>query len=236
MTTDWWNAEPAKEPASGLPCPTPTPTSPEPPNGGTPSPSGPEGSEEREGPQSGPSRAQRRAAKILGVAAGAVIAGTFILGSASGEEEGPKGASAPVAVEQEGDLPPAGGTFPQGNPPVAEKGPATGGRGEEGAPTQEQAPARQSVTLTAVPSGEKGRVGVIVKVTIHNGTDKPLTVLATLMKGDGRSAVVGEGTLAPGSRTVEPGETVEGTVEFATSEAPRQVSLHDLSGNVVAAS
>jgi hypothetical protein len=57
-----------------------------------------------------------------------------------------------------------------------------------------------------------------------------------MVKGDGHSAIVGEGTLAPGSRTVQPGETVTGTVEFSTAAAPHQVALLDLSGNVVAAS
>lgn len=96
-------------------------------------------------------------------------------------------------------------------------------------------PSARGITLEVHPSG-KGRVGAIVDVTIHNNTDRSLTVLATLMKGDGRPAVVGEGTLAPGSRAVEPGETVEGTLEFASTKAPSQVALFDLSGNLLAAS
>ncbi|MCP9209680.1 hypothetical protein [Streptomyces cucumeris] len=75
---------------------------------------------------------------------------------------------------------------------------------------------------------------MVMKVKIHNGSDEALTVLATLIKGDGRSAIAGEGTLAPGARGVEPGETVEGTVEFSSGVAPRQIVLLDLSGDVVA--
>ncbi|MFE0472467.1 hypothetical protein ACFW2V_12720 [Streptomyces sp. NPDC058947] len=73
-------------------------------------------------------------------------------------------------------------------------------------------------------------------MTIRNNTDEPFTALATLVQGDGRPAVVGEGTLAPGARVVNPGETVEGTVEFSVGVTPRQVTLWDLSGNLVAAS
>jgi hypothetical protein len=89
--------------------------------------------------------------------------------------------------------------------------------------------------LSAAPVG-KGQVGVVMKVTIRNSTDEQVTVLATMVKGDGRPAIVGEGTLAPGLRTIEPGEVVEGTVEFSTNTAPHQVALLDLSGDLVAAS
>jgi hypothetical protein len=89
------------------------------------------------------------------------------------------------------------------------------------------------VTLSATPSGS-GSVGAIVKLTVVNNTDEAVVVMSSMVKGDGRPAVIGEGTLAPGSRRVEPGETA--TVEFATKKAPAQVALVDLSGNVVAAS
>jgi hypothetical protein len=91
------------------------------------------------------------------------------------------------------------------------------------------------VTLTAVPAG-RGEVGVLVEVTIRNDTEDAMTIMPSMMKGDGNSAMVGEGTLAPGSRRIEPGETVAGTIEFAAGEAPAQIVLTDLSGNVVAAS
>ena len=89
--------------------------------------------------------------------------------------------------------------------------------------------------MTAVPDGT-GSVGAIVKLTIRNGTDETVVVMSSMVKGDSRPAVIGEGTLAPGSRRIEPGETATGTVEFAAKKAPSQVILTDLGGNVVAAS
>lgn len=75
-----------------------------------------------------------------------------------------------------------------------------------------------------------------MEVTITNSTEEAMVVMSSMVKGDGRSAVIGEGTLAPGSRRIEPGETATGTVEFAAKKAPIQIALMDLSGNVVAAS
>jgi hypothetical protein len=76
-----------------------------------------------------------------------------------------------------------------------------------------------------------------MKISIRNNTDKPVTVMNSIIKGDGKSSIVGLGTLAPNkSRTVQPNEEVEGTVEFATDTPPQQVALCDLWGNVVAVS
>lgn len=97
------------------------------------------------------------------------------------------------------------------------------------------APSPRVVTLSAESSG-KGRVGIVVKVSIYNGTEDRVTLLANFVKGDGRPALVGEGTLAPSSRVIEPGQTVEGTVEFAMGTMPQQVILVGLSGEIVAAS
>ena len=90
-------------------------------------------------------------------------------------------------------------------------------------------------TLGFSPSGS-GRVGAVVRVRISNDTDERLTLIANLVRGDDRPGIVGEGTLAPGAKVIEPGQTVEGTVEFAVGKPPQQVVLVDLSGNVVAAS
>jgi hypothetical protein len=95
--------------------------------------------------------------------------------------------------------------------------------------------AEKVATITATSSG-KGQIGAVVEVSIHNGTDDTLTVMPSLVKGDGRPAVIGEGTLAPGILRIEPGATGRGTVEFASGKAPSQIALVDLAGNVVAAS
>lgn len=162
----------------------------------------------------------RRRGILLG-AAGAAVAGVIVFAVVPHGDSAPSGLPAPSATaRQEGSLPAAGA------------GPA-------GASQTSQTPSRQAapkvVTMTADPSGT-GRVGAVVKVTIHNGTDNAITVMSSMMKGDDRSAVLGEGTLAPGARQVEPGETVTGTVEFAVKQAPSQVVLFDIGGNVVAAS
>jgi hypothetical protein len=162
-----------------------------------------------------------RRKKLLLGAAGAAVAGTILFSAV------PHGGSDPTALPgasataaQSGDLPAAGG-----------------GPGEPSSAPQPSATpvAAKVVTMTVAPSGT-GRVGAVVKVTIHNGTDDAITVMSSMMKGDDRSAVLGEGTLAPGARAVQPGETVTGTVEFATKEPPAQVILFDIGGNVVAAS
>jgi hypothetical protein len=122
-------------------------------------------------------------------------------------------------VSQGGDLPPAGA------------GPAE-------APAAPQGRVSEStdgkvVTLTSSPSGT-GRIGAVVRVRIHNGTDGRITLLPNLLRGDDRPGIVGEGTLAPGAKVIEPGGTVEGTVEFAVGEQPEQVILTDLNGSIVA--
>src|SRR5690606_8765651 len=95
-----------------------------------------------------------------------------------------------------------------------------------GSPTRTSAQKPKTVTLSATPAGV-GQVGAIVKVTITNNTDSAVIIMPSMVKGDGRAAVVGEGTLAPGSREVQPGETVTGTVEFASQKAPGQAVLVD---------
>jgi hypothetical protein len=95
--------------------------------------------------------------------------------------------------------------------------------------------AQRVVTVEASPSGS-GPIGAVVELTVVNGTDETLVVMSSMVKGDGQSAVIGEGTLAPGSREIGPGETVTGTVEFAAKRQPAQVTLLDFSGNVVATS
>lgn len=176
------------------------------------------------------------AVKVVGGAAGALIVGLFALNALS--DGGGEKAEQPVAASagQSDELPPAGGGAPQGDLLPAGGGPAQAPQDNAKSdqdPRAEQVP--REVTLTASPAG-RGRVGSVMEISIRNNTGKPLTVMATLVRGDGRSGVVGEGTLAPGSRVVEPGQTAQGTVEFSSSTTPHQVALVDLSGNVVAAS
>jgi hypothetical protein len=177
-------------------------------------------------PEAG-STSRSKVRKVAGGVAGAVIVGTFAIhgvaggstGASAVTSAGAKGAEEVRGVEASGNaLPPAGG------------GPAEAQQNQPSA-----ASARKAVTLTAASSGV-GRIGAIVTLSIHNGTDRPLTVLASLVKGDSRPAVVGEGTLAPGSRIVQPGDTVEGTVEFSSEGAPHQVVLTDLKGTLIARS
>lgn len=231
MATDWWSVKSADD--SEYPAPAPVPDGiPEPPappvTPPAPEPKEPEKPEREEG---APRSSRSKAVKVVGGAAGAIIAGILVLNAIPGG--GGSGDGKPVtsasARQGGGDLPAAGG----GPKDVL---PATDGSSQSQA--QQDSPASAApkvVTLTAKPFG-KGRVGAVMKVTIHNGTDETVTVLATMMKGDGRPAVVGEGTLAPGSRTLQPGQTATGTVEFSTAVAPHQVALLDLSGNVMAAS
>ena len=160
----------------------------------------------------------RRKALIAG-AAGAAVAGILVFavmpeGSAGGT---PGPAASPVST-QEGFLPAAG------------SGPSEAARDRSEDPAIK---APKLVTVTAAPSGT-GSVGAIVELTIHNGTDEVVVVMSSMVKGDGRPAVIGEGTLAPGSRKIEPGETVSGTVEFAAKKEPLQILLMGLDGSVVA--
>lgn len=224
MTTDWWNtAQSSGERPEGptqatAPIPTPAPERPASP------PPAPESEDE-----GGEGASNGKAMKVMGLAVGAVVAGLVILNSTSGGDEPDRKASSSASAPAEaGDLP-AAGSLPQGGTtPVASDEPSARQSDSEPAPAPK-------VTLDAVPSGT-GRVGAVVKVTIHNGTADPVTVLSSMVKGDGRPAVVGEGTLAPGSRSIQPGETATGTVEFSSKAAPEQIALLDLSGNVVAVS
>lgn len=90
------------------------------------------------------------------------------------------------------------------------------------------------VTVLVKPSG-KGNAGWSMSVSVINGTQENLTFSASMMRSnEGYPGIIGEGTLAPGARTVEPGGVARGTVEFSGSLPPLGVSLLSLSGNVVA--
>lgn len=217
--TDWWNTsapqqegEPVRvEPAIGWD-PEPAPSMPAPP---------PDPPVRQEEPN--PQKPDRRKSLLLG-AAGAAAVGVLVFTvmphDGSNPAETPGGSSSSSAEQF---------------PPAAGGGPSEGAQDRAEA-SQTPAPQKPKVvTLTAVPDGS-GTVGAIVKVTVVNDTDETVVVMSSMVKGDGRPAVIGEGTLAPGSRRVEPGETATGTVEFAAKKAPAQVALVDLSGNVVAAS
>jgi len=218
--TDWWSTSPTgsggeaerrPERAAGWdPEPLPLPP-PAPPVAPKPEPE----------PQAPPEAKDRKKGILLGAAGAAVVGILVFAAMPDGGSSTPQGSS-PTA-SQEGFLPAAGG-----GPSEAQK--------ETPSPQETtQEPKPKVVTLTARESG-KGRVGVIVDVRIQNDTDDAITLLANFVKGDGRPALVGEGTLAPGSRVIEPGQTAEGTVEFAVGQMPNQVILVDLSGSIVAAS
>jgi hypothetical protein len=177
-------------------------------------------------------RARGMAVKVMGGVVGAMAVGALIFNASSGGGE--QNPSTVASAEQGEELPPAGGAIQDGDLPAAGGGPQSP-RQEEGPVRQTQQPVHHGVTLSASPHG-KGSVGAVVKISVRNDTEKPLTLMATLVRGDGRSGIVGEGTLAPGSRVVEPGGTAEGTVEFSAATAPHQVALVDLSGNIVALS
>lgn len=162
----------------------------------------------------------RRKTLILGAAGAAIVGALVFTMMPDGSAKAPGGSVAPSSATEEGFLPAAG------------SGPSEAVQGDIGTPTS-RAPG--VVTMTAVPDGT-GSAGAIVKLTIRNGTDETVVVMSSMVKGDSRPAVIGEGTLAPGSRRIEPGETATGTVEFAAKKAPSQVILTDLGGNVVAAS
>jgi hypothetical protein len=230
MTTDWWSTQPAtgegiKEsiapPIAALPQPSQPPVNPtrEEPD-----------SDKPDAPTSGNSRG--RVVKVVGGVAGAVIVGSLFLNAATDGSEQEGKSPATTSTSQSADLPPAGGGVSGEDLPAAGEGPAQSPSRATPPPGQ---PTAKVVTLSATPAG-KGQVGVVMKVTIRNSTDEQVTVLATMVKGDGRPAIVGEGTLAPGLRAIEPGEVVEGTVEFSTKTAPHQVALLDLSGDLVAVS
>lgn len=167
----------------------------------------------------------RRRSLIIG-AVGAALVGIVVF--AAMPDGGPDGNPAVVeaTTSPETFLPPAGG-MPSG---AADEVPMSSEESRKPA-----APAEGVVALLAEPAG-KGDTGALVKVTIRNGTDDAVVVMSSMMRGDGRSAMVGEGTLAPGSRKIGPGETATGTVEFVAKKPPSQVVLMDLSGKVVATS
>jgi hypothetical protein len=217
--TDWWNTsaprqegEPVRaEPAIGWD-PEPMPSMPASP---------PEPPAQQEEPEA--QKPDRRKSLLLG-AAGAAAVGVLVFTVMPHDGSTPADVPGVSASSSVGDFPPAAGGGPS--------------EGAQDRAEESRAPAPQKpkvVTLSATPSGS-GSVGAIVKLTVVNNTDEAVVVMSSMVKGDGRPAVIGEGTLAPGSRRVEPGETATGTVEFATKKAPAQVALVDLSGNVVAAS
>lgn len=217
--TDWWNTSVPKreggpdplEPAIGWD-PQPIPPTPSLP----PEIPVPQAEPEQQKPD-------RRKSILVG-AAGAAVAGILVFTvMPHGSDSPASSSSASPTASVEGFLPAAGG------------GPSEGAKDRKEASSASPVEKPKTVILTAVPSGS-GTVGAIVKVTVVNNTDETVVVMSSMVKGDGRSAVIGEGTLAPGSRRVEPGETATGTVEFATKKAPGQVALVDLGGNVVAAS
>lgn len=173
-------------------------------------------------PESGSAKSRKRG--ILLGAAGAALVGVIVFNAMPDGGTMPPDHSTTSTAAQDGALPAAGGGPDIANEEASQAPQATS-----------QAPEPKVVTLTAQESG-KGTVGVIVNVTIRNDTDDSVTLLANFVKGDGRPALVGEGTLAPGARVIEPGQTTEGTVEFAADRMPQQVALVDLSGGIVAAS
>lgn len=217
--TDWWNTEPRQSTEERTAVPVAIGWDPE------PEPAAPVHNEEPSVPEEpGEKKPDRRKGILLG-AAGAAVAGILVFAAMpDGGSGAPAGTTEPSAASsQDGGLPAAGGG----------PGGAVGGASEE-SPTRTSARKPKTVTLSATPAGV-GQVGAIVKVTITNNTDSAVIIMPSMVKGDGRAAVVGEGTLAPGSREVQPGETVTGTVEFASRKAPGQVVLVDLGGDVVAA-
>jgi hypothetical protein len=209
--TDWWDTD-REEPRGESVC-----VEPEPERHPAPEPVTPPEPE----PEVAATPPDRRKKLLLG-AAGAAVVGVILFSTVPHGESSSSGFPAASVTTPQGDsLPAAGGGMP-----------VTG----SDAPQPSATPvAAKVVTMTVNPSGS-GRVGAVVKVTIHNGTDSAITVMSSMMKGDDRSAVLGEGTLAPGARAVQPGETVVGTVEFATKQPPVQIVLFDIGGNVVAAS
>ena len=221
MTADWWNTPPTPpEEDTSAPDSLRVPDAPV----GLPTIA----QEPDRGEQISTSSPRVKASKIVGGVTGGIIAGVLIVQGISGGDGGNEVVPAPGSAESREGLPTAGDR-------PKDRLPATDGATTDNQKDQPSTTSRNVVTLTAAPSG-KGRVGAVMKVSIRNNTDEPVTVLATMIKGDGRPAIAGEGTLAPNSRTVQPNEEAEGTVEFSASTAPQQVALLDLSGNVMAVS
>lgn len=220
MTTDWWNTSSSVPDGSSEPVRTAPGWNPEP----APLPPA-EPPEDPVQPESaGPGKPDRRKGLILG-AAGAAAVGILMFSVIPHDGSGPSGTPGASVTSSQGAFPPAAGGGPTEGQADREEA--------ETVPASRAAP--KKVSLLAEPAGSGG-VGAVVKVTIANGTDEEIIVMSSMVKGDGRPAVIGEGTLAPGSRTVGPGETATGTVEFASKAAPSQVVLMDIGGNVVAAS
>lgn len=175
-------------------------------------------------------KSDRRQTLFVG-AVGAVLVGAVLLIALPDGDN--KKDPAPVAsVLDPADFPPPAGEVPR--EAAADEVPLTGDKEKEPVKPVEET-VEEAVLLTAVPAGQ-GDTGALVKVTISNNTESTITVMSSMMQGDGRSAMVGEGTLAPGSRRIDPGETAEGTVEFVTKKPPQQIVLTDLSGGIVASS
>lgn len=218
MTDDWWSVSPPRSGRSEDPGPAPAVTwDPEPELPVRPV------HDPQPAPEAAPEqKPDRRRSLILG-AAGAAAVGILVFTVIPHDGTKPAAAPGPSMAASHGDLPPAAGGGPQGG--ASDRTETSGGRTAK----------PKTVTLSATPSGS-GRVGAVVKVVIMNNTDEAIVVMSSMLKGDNRPAVIGEGTLAPGSRRVEPGKTVQGTVEFAVKKAPSQIVLMDISGNVVAAS
>lgn len=216
--TDWWSTSPVRSSVDGS---VPEPDvgwNPEPPPPRPPAPPVQPGPELDQEPQGAPKK-DRKKGILLG-AVGAAIVGVVVFNAMPDGGAVPQGVGASSSAPQ-GDFMPPAGVGPTEAAREAQQSSAT--------------PSPKVVTLTATPSG-KGSVGIVVKVTIHNGTEERVTLLANFIKGDGRPALLGEGTLAPTSQVIEPGQTAEGTVEFAVGVMPQQVTLVDLSGGIVAAS
>jgi len=184
----------------------------------TPPPAPPEGRPKAR-PDDDPARPidPARKRRLALSAASAAMAGAVIF-MAMPDDGNATAPQSPTASQGE-ELPPAGAGS-------AEAAVSPQGKVAESASSK-------AVTLVSSPSGT-GRVGAVVKVRIHNGTDGRITLLPNLLRGDDHPGIVGEGTLAPGAKVIEPGGTAEGTVEFAFSEQPGQVVLADLNGNIVA--
>lgn len=218
MTDDWWSVSPPRSGRSEDPEPAPVVTwdlEPEPPVRPVHDP--------QPAPEAAPEqKPDRRRSLFLG-AAGAVAVGILVFTVIPHDGTKPTADPGPSVTASREELPPAAGGGPQEG--ASDRAEAPGGRAAK----------PKTVTLLATPSGS-GRVGAVVKVVIMNNTDEAIVVMSSMLKGDNRPAVIGEGTLAPGSRRVEPGETARGTVEFAVSRAPSQIVLMDIGGNVVAAS
>lgn len=120
--------------------------------------------------------------------------------------------------------------------PISEKGdlfPAAGGDRDSREPIKPDLPVMTGVALFSKVVGS-GQTGVLIEMTIENNTDATIMLMSSMFKADGRSGMVGEGTLAPGSRTLGTGEVVTGTVEFAADGLPAQIVLLAIDGRAIA--